>query len=284
MRISDRKLPFIDPAKVWISPLSDAQYQFWPPVRRGRGRSTGADDGGDDGDHAIEDDEVHDDSQDEDEGGVQEVEMHRDVINLLDEGLLAMRATASSGSKKEGAGDDEDNDFRPPDSDDDSSSDSSTSSTTSDAAMPAAASGDADEVDAVLRGSADVAFSLPDGSGIIRYYSSKQAFTAECSCHAKCVKTRQSTPGAALATVKKPGPSLLAKGRPLGLLAAWLQDGSNHENKGAHWQQENELVATTLEKRKAARAMIAASETGLRLLAFERAPRAHEADEPEGLA
>ena len=75
-----------------------------------------------------------------------------------------------------------------------------------------------------------------------------------------------------------------AKGRPLGYLEAWLLDGTNHANKAEHWTAENEIVATTFDKRTAARDMLALHPGGRQLLQRERPLRHGESDEPDGLA
>ena len=295
MRVSDRKLPFIEPGKAWIMPIGDTQYEFWPPPCRGSGRRRGgADDGGDgaDGRAALQDD-LDFEADDSDQSDGDAVAEHREIVHLLDEGLAAMRRTFEHASADNNATtkDDEqepDQVHAPQMSDDDSDSDSSSNSGGSVAAddgmAPAAAEAAAD--DASIRGTADAAFLLPGGCGIIRCYSKTNNFTAECKCinHAKCIKTRQSTAAAALATSKKPSANVLAKGRPLGCLTAWLLDGSSHGSKAEHWALENELLATTNDKRSRARELLAAYPEGRLLLEHDRPRRAGEPAEPEGVA
>jgi len=297
MRISGRKLPRIEPGKVWIMPLSDTQYQIWPPMRRGSGRrGSGADDGEDAGDGeaaALQDDVLLDDTEDgdsQDEVDGADIAQHRDIINLLDQGLAAMQdhakhasANGSASGRSDGEQEPPDLDKAPQDSDDSSSSSSDDSSSISGGAMPAGA---ATAEDASIRGSADVVFVLPDGCGVIKYYGKSSNFTAECKCanHQKCTKTRQSTSAANLSTVKTPSINMQAKGRPLGYLTAWLLDGKNHTSKSEHWARENEILATVFDERVSARNMLALHADGLQLLEKERPKREGEADEPAGLA
>ena len=302
MRVSDRKLPEIEPGKVWITPLSETQYQIWPlpSVRRGSGHRKGGHGGpgdhpsGGDGNHAVEDEDDPDNKDSADEDASDEVAVHREIIHLLDEGLAAMRdqvneqRRAANGSKAaegtHGDGDQPESD-PDPDAPQDSDSSSSSSSSSPDDESPPAAPAVAAAGDAV-RGTADAAWSLPCGCGIIRYYDKFKNFTAECRCvgHVKCIKTRTSTQAAAMATSKHPSVNMQAKGRPLGYLAAWLLDGSPHSSKAEHWLDVNEILATAYDKRTAARTIIAASPQGRELLQYERPLRDHEANEPHGLA
>ena len=283
MRTSDRQLPRIEPTKVWISPLSAQDYPFWPPPRRGRGSGSGSNnDGGDDKDAAPVEDGLDTDEDSQAEEDDDEAAERREINFLLEEGLVAMEEQArarrdSSSSAAKGAGDAADSDSggqAPSGSDSDSSSSSSSASMPG---LPGPSDEDSEDM-AAIRGSADVAIKV--AGGILKYYSNKQAFTAECSEHASCVKTRQATPGAAMAKAKHPGPALQAKGRPLGYLAAWLRDGSNHTTKDDHWKSPPPTWAV----RDASRRSVAASEAGRTLLSHERAKRLDEDSEPEGLA
>ena len=198
MRVSDRKLPVIEPGKAWIMPIGDTQYEFWPPPCRGSGRRRGGADDGDDGadGRAALQDDLDFEADDSDQSDGDAVAEHREIVHLLDEGLAAMRRTFEHASADNNATtkDDEqepDQVHAPQMSDDDSDSDSSSNSGGSVAAddgmAPAAAEAAAD--DAPIRGTADAAFVLPGGCGIIRYYSKTNNFTAECKCinHAKCI-------------------------------------------------------------------------------------------------
>ena len=290
MRVSGRRLSHIDPCKVWIKPFNDSRYPIWPPPRRGRGRrGAGADDGGDvdtdaaqvDLDLPIADAESEDDPV--------EVAMHREMDLLLSEGLAAMRANCHQAQREpgdQGAEESEQGpDCPPQDSDDESDNDfDSSAAAAAEDTMPAAC---ADEAPAAagLKGKADAIFVWPGGHGIIRYYNTTKQFTAECKCgHDKCVKTRQSTQAASMAASKNPSQNTQAKGRPLGYLGAWLLDGRNHGSKAAHWEPVNEILATTFEKRVAARDIFKSYPEAHDLLAAERPQGEHEPEEPAGLA
>ena len=280
MRISDRRLSHIDPCKVWIKPFTDARYRVWPPPHRGSNRpGAGTHDGGDIA-GAVQDnldDLPVADAESEDDP--EEVAMQREVDTLLRDGLAALRANNAQGNQ---GGDEDGQPDRSPQSSgasDESSSDSDNNAAGDDPACDRAA-----PAVAHLKGTADAFFVLPGDNGIIRYYNNSKQFTAECKCgHQKCIKTRQSTEAASVATSKKPSHNALAKGRPLGYLTAWLLDGHNHESKAAHWAQENEILATTFDKRLAAREILKANATAADLLSSERPRRHDEAEEPTGL-
>ena len=294
MRASARKLARIEPSKASIIPFNDETYQFWPPIRgtgsrrpRGGGGDDGHDGGGDGKGKAaaLEDalDDDNGDSQDEEDG--EQTAEHRRIIHMLDEGVAAMRENAKRAA---GTGMPEGPPGSISDSDDDIDISPQDSSDSSSSGEDDGESGDlpaAKVEEAALRDGAEARFSLPDGCGIIRYYAKTQNFTAECKCfnHIKCIKTRQSTSAAAMATAKKPSDNIKAKGRPLGYLAAWLQDGKQHASKKDHWALHNELIATEYTKRVAARTMLSLHPQGQALLAKERAKRDGEPDEPDGL-
>lgn len=113
------------------------------------------------------------------------------------------------------------------------------------------------------RGAATVVFPW----GKITYYASKRSFEAICRnpAHGKCVLTRS-------AKGRKTEPR---GGRPLGFMAAWLQQG-HVASKEVHWSPE--VLNSSLPARIAGRNFVRAANQGLDLLSFER-PRAADAGE-----
>ena len=77
-----------------------------------------------------------------------------------------------------------------------------------------------------------------------------------------------------------------AKGRPLGLMVAWLAYGQCDActDKTQHWDKDAMALHVTHAQRTAARDILAATAAGQDLLSRERPKRASETDEPEGLA
>ena len=69
--------------------------------------------------------------------------------------------------------------------------------------------------------------SVPGGR--ITFYENKRSFEARCShpSHVNCALTRSSV-GSSVS-------NRLAQGRPLGLMAAWLHSGSQHDSKFSHY-------------------------------------------------
>ena len=290
---SERKLSHIDPCKVWIKSFNNSRYPFWPPPRRGPGHgrrgAAGADNGDDCVANAIQDrlDPDPDLAGAESEDDAEAVALDREVNHLLDEGLAALRSGFHKdprGNQGDQGADDIEHVPDCPAQHSDDTSDSDSSHAAADDTMPAAHVV-ADPPAAGLKGKADAFFVWPGGHGIIRYYKSSQIFTAECKCgHDKCIKTRQSTAGASMSTSKNPSRNIQAKGRPLGYLGAWLLDGRNHVSKVEHWARENEILATILEKRVAARNVLKSDAEAAALLNAERPQRECEPEEPEGLA
>lgn len=264
IRESARLLPAFEPAKAFMCPLQPGQHlgqQFWPPLRGGRGRRTSDDAGdADDADEDADEDDSGEEGQDDDL-----VASRREINALMDESLAAMQAVVVANDTAGASGDDADGHAPSPDV---SSSSSSSSSSDDGSSSNEAIRGD--------RGSADVAFRAP--GGILRFYANKQQFAATCDnhLHGKCVMTRQSTAAKASART----PNILAKGRPLGYLAAWLAMGPGHTSKDDHWDKDKQ---PTLEARRAARLKLAEHHHGRLLLSHERPKRAGEDDEPPGL-
>lgn len=105
--------------------------------------------------------------------------------------------------------------------------------------------------------------------GKITYYASKRSFEAICRnpAHGKCVLTRS-------AKGRKAEP---LGGRPLGFMAAWLQQG-HVASKEAHWSPE--VLHSSLAARVAGRNFVKAASQELDLLSYER-PRADAGEDSE---
>jgi len=269
IRESSRFLGAFEPANAWMVPLqtgSGVGSQFWPPTRRTKGK------------HLDEDaadclDFHHDSGEENEDNASEQVALDREMHALLDKGLAAMQAEMQLPEDGDdaglgGAGDAQDDEYDPGPADpnentDPSSSDSSSSSSSS--------------TSRAARGNADIAAKV-DG-GTIRYYANKKMFTATCNnpAHGKCVLTRQSTPAKASART----PNIRAKGRPLGMLCAWLELGTRTDSKAEHWSPDN---APDHASRIAARSSLANGSKGRALLSKERDKLEGEHDEPAGLA
>jgi hypothetical protein len=283
LRETNRPLADIDPRQAVMQAIrlpnqSDLGFQFWPPAaRRGRGSKNNNDN--DDDDPHDADDELDDEGASDDDDTLAN---RREVMALLDENLHALRK-ASKASQPSGVGGSEGDGGASsasddPGSDSDSSSTSSSSISLSPLRPSEAGAASEHEGDDVVRGSADAACKVPYGT--IRFYKNKGAFTAECSCHGSCVKTRQSTASKSMAHAKNPSPNIRAKGRPLGYLVAWLAGAHNASNKEEHWAAANQ---PSFEARKDARARLAIYANGNSLLEHERPKHDGEDDEPEGI-
>ena len=272
IRESERVLSHLDPSKVWICPLDRDDHvlgvQFWPPPHRGPGVPKDVDDNDADDDQSGNEDAVDDDV----------VAERREVFALLDEGLTALQKAAAGEDPEHGPAppaDDIEAAGCPPEASD---SDSGSSSDDSDDSSDSSAS---DDQPVPAKGSADAMLIVP--GGCIRWYGLKGAFTATCTRHESCVKTRQSTAAAAMATAANPNASTVAKGRPVGYLAAWLASGAHAActDKGIHWGPEYSSIPW--QQRNDARAAVAAMPGGLDLLANERPKHPGEIDdEPTG--
>jgi hypothetical protein len=279
IRASSRVLPYIDPSRVWINPLQRDDHvhgiQFWPPPRRGPGINKDADDNDSDDDHGSGSGEASDDDT---------VAERREVNAQLDESLLAIQQAMIAAHKDkhpdEHVPDEMDAAGGPPDESSDSSSSSDESSSTNTDEAPPDAPAEAPPDAAALRGTADVVVNVT--GGVIRWYRNKQQFTAECTKHDSCVKTRTSLEAKAMTTAANPTANTAAKGRPVGYLAAWLASGCHHActDKDLHWSPPYE---PTWQQRKDARAAVAALPEGEQLLSKERPQRAGEEPEPAGM-
>jgi len=111
----------------------------------------------------------------------------------------------------------------------------------------------------------DASLDLP--GGVISYYVSKHAFAATCGnpMHGACVLTRSSTKRAHM------------KGRPLSLMAAWLQQGPLHDTKESHWRTIAELACDAEALRSARQELLLLPAAG-GVLARERGLDPGEAD------
>ena len=108
------------------------------------------------------------------------------------------------------------------------------------------------------------------GTGTIAYYSNKGAFQATCRVHKQCALTR-------VGSRARVQPALPAKGRPLGLMAAWLLAGGGHPTKEAHMAC---LRGLNYDMRKAAREELLRHAAGVEVAGYER-PSSSVHDEPE---
>lgn len=109
-------------------------------------------------------------------------------------------------------------------------------------------------------------------SGTIRFYRKHGRFQATCSRHPQCRLTRylgQETP----ANTRK------GKGRPLGLMAAWLQDTAPIDE--IEHKSPLNVMAISRMARMAARDHLKTLEQGRRLLEFERPCGEGCPEEPE---
>lgn len=97
--------------------------------------------------------------------------------------------------------------------------------------------------------------------GVLSYYTSNAVFQATCRnpFHGACVLTRKRSVLAQL------------RGRPCGLMAAWLALGPRCETKAAHWELLSELE-TDEEMVGALRDVLRSSEDGRAVLAQELPP------------
>ena len=269
----------LEPSKVWVTPLQRDDHvhgiQFWPPPRRGPGINKDTDGNDSDGDPDSGNEEASDDDT---------VAERREVNAQLDESLRAIQQAMTAAHKDkhpdEHVPDEMDAAGGPPDESSDSSSSSDESSSTNTDEAPPDAPADADGSVPALRGTADVAVKVT--GGIIRWYSNKQIFTADCTNHDGCVKTRTSIQAKAMTTSANPSANTAAKGRPVGYLSAWLASGCHHActDKATHWTPLHE---PTWQQRDEARAAVAALPDGEQLLSKERPRRAGEDSEPAGM-
>ena len=120
---------------------------------------------------------------------------------------------------------------------------------------------------------------LPDVSvahgayGDIRYNPLSESFIAVCKqAHGDCRRSRTCKAAKTLHTDR-----LAAQGRPIGLLAAWLETGALHTTDEAH---KKAITGITREQRVRARAAFQAHANAEEVLVFERPLRAAEPEEP----
>lgn len=90
-------------------------------------------------------------------------------------------------------------------------------------APPLLTAGADEDAPARRRGKATVSASFC--GGVLAFYESNRVFQASCgnAFHGACILTRKNTKNANMS------------GRPLGLLAAWLEQSALHETKEEHW-------------------------------------------------
>eukprot|EP00971_Amphidinium_carterae_P147820 2930043-Amphidinium_carterae.4 len=112
------------------------------------------------------------------------------------------------------------------------------------------------------------------GHGRISYHASKESFEATCNVHAGCVLTRSRHGRKVKGFTEKQG------GRPLGLMAVWLQRAHDHETAALH-KEKDFFVLYSHEERSAARRQLSESIAGRELVQWEK-PKANptEPDEP----
>jgi len=277
IRESQKPMGSFQPANATMTPLlPGVGKQFWPPPKRTRKSASvavAADDLAVDPDVSEEHD-AEEDQQAEEEALEQLLE---DSLGALvqayeEKGDGGQDGVAAADSKTDAADDaaevkGPDPGPEPNSSDDGSDSSSSSSSTSS-----------SDE-DKGLRGTADIALRVT--GGVIRYYENKKAFTATCgnADHNRCVVTRTAQ---AAANASSTNINVSAKGRPLGYLVAWLSMSDGCVDKAQHWSVDN---APDHAHRTASRTELETnpSAAAAALLAKERAQRAGEGPEPNGL-
>eukprot|EP00971_Amphidinium_carterae_P277744 5513001-Amphidinium_carterae.1 len=109
---------------------------------------------------------------------------------------------------------------------------------------------------------AKAAASVSIGSGSIAYYENKGVFEARCTQHASCVLTR-------VGCTCKPSFAKPSRGKPLGLLSAWLLSGAKFSSQAEHKQS---LESLTLHGRQEGRMHLLDLPEGELLVAFERDP------------
>jgi hypothetical protein len=266
IRESAMPLGSFQPANATMVPLQPGVgTQFWPPRRRTAARkgtgvadTAGADDLDDDPDHADDNADDNDVKADEDE---------QVVDKLLEDSIQAMRVAHEETPPPPDPGEAAGSDAAPPDpgpADSDSEGSSSSSSSSSSKSVR-------------LRGTADLAVQVP--GGVIRFYQNKNSFTATCCNpnHGKCVITRTALTAA---NEKSSNTNVIAKGRPLGFMTAWLAMSEHTADKEDHWDTDK---APNFVTRVAARNQLADIPKASALLAKERPQRAGEGPEPIGL-
>lgn len=97
------------------------------------------------------------------------------------------------------------------------------------------------------------------GGGVMGFYLSNSVFQAKCGnpFHGSCVLSRRNTQAAHM------------RGRPLGLMAAWLAEGALYDTKEAHWASIDRLVDEQGVRAHHRRHLVASAE-GRAVAAYER--------------
>jgi hypothetical protein len=112
--------------------------------------------------------------------------------------------------------------------------------------------------------------------GVIAYYAKGRRFQATCfeACahHNRCRLTRYSSPSC----------TMPAKGRPLGLMMAWLRFSSGAGTRQEHIHQFY-LMLLTFERRSHGRAVLQTLTNGVQMCTHERHCREGEGQEPVGV-
>ena len=122
---------------------------------------------------------------------------------------------------------------------------------------------------AATRDAAELVVQLP--SGDIRYYRKGNHFVATC----RCEKHQDQDVSCSRKRTANPPRNRSGQGRPLGLLAAWLEAGPQLDSQAAHVHMQEDI---SFEQRKAARARLLALPNAQRLLEFEREQATWETD------
>ena len=303
LRESNLPLPYFNPNNVVMVPYEGAaSHQIWPRPGRGGGKrakkpsgpspSRGPIPDKGDADLAMEDDDDCGDGHgpeeqldSEDAEDPEEVARLREFNALLEEARSSLEKRAKAERDN-----DPDKDGKEPDS----VNTSDISLTPLPSGVVSSVSGSISiscpESEAVMSrastmarsavGAAELVLHVP--GGVLRYYSSKCNFTATCSRHENCVKTRQST----ASKIGLKSVNGQAKGRPLGYLVAWLamnqHDGC--DSKAKHWDKKENASKCTHAQRLVARLCLQTMDGGQAFLDKERDQRPGEGDEPRGLA
>jgi hypothetical protein len=297
LRETNRPLARFNPNNVVMVPYEGAaSHQVWPRPGRGGGRKTKktcgrgptSDEGGaHDGDHDVDDEHEpeEEDVGSEDAEDPDEVTRVRELNKLLEDARSSMETRAKADREKESSDQDRDGKSQ------------AASVPTSDISLTPIPSGvvssascsvsvsDPETECAKSRAASTVAEAAAQvlyvPGGVIRYYR-KGNFTATCSRHDSCVKSRQSTES----KVGLKSENNKAKGRPLGFLMTWLamNEHAGCNSKKKHWNNTEIAKKCDHGTRLMARLSLNAMDGGPEMLQHERPPRAGEGDEPKGLA
>ena len=295
MEDSPRGIATIAPTVVPILSMeADSEHAVWPPPRRGRKRKTAAPQPGDDaqgeldmaGNPGEEEEELAEDEREVPDGDeeAEEAEMQQFAGDLFAEALEAFDErsaveTGEASSPAEGpgvvaqpGGGGEEGGAGPQEAIAEPAGPAELAGPIA-AAQPASPPEPGEGAIRAYsgRGRADVVCHLPEG-GRLCYYTSKEAFTAECGNpdHGRCVLTRTSR-----GRLKS---GRMVGGRPLGYMCAWLLN--NHQpEKAGHWPRGGLIFDR--EERQAARGLLEGFPGGQALCERERPQVQGEPDEPE---